>query len=398
MTRRPVVLLALLAAAIVPSAAASPNLLVGVVDDSLKWSAEPKAASAMRDLGLRSIKVPLKWHPGQTKLSRTDMTAMGRVVRSTFGMRIVLAVDGKARQAPTQPAQAEQFCAYTRDALVRFRTINDVIIWTEPNSNDFWQPQFNRDGSSAAPAAYTALLARCWDVLHALRPGVNVLTNTSPRGNDNPLGVSNAGHSPGAFIRAMGVAYRASGRTRRIFDTVGHHPYPEISPESPFALHPRTGSIGQGDYDKLIAALLEAFGSTDQPLPGSDGVSIWYVEDGFQTTIPTSKMALYAGKENSHLVSHDFLHREQLLDAVRLAYCQPNVGGFFNFLLADEKNLAGWQSGVLWPDLTRKPAYTSFKAVIKEVAQRRVNCEALKRRQAEILAGGFVKPGPRPRP
>ena len=69
----------------------------------------------------------------------------------------------------------------------------------------------------------------------------------------------------------------------------------------------------------------------------------------FQTTIPTSKKALYAGKENSHLVSHDFLHREQLLDAIRLAYCQPNVGGFFNFLLADEKSLAGWQSGASGP-------------------------------------------------
>ena len=64
----------------------------------------------------------------------------------------------------------------------------------------------------------------------------------------------------------------------------------------------------------------------------------------------------------------------------RLAYCQPAVGGFFNFLLADEPNLRGWQSGVLYPDWTPKPSYDAFKRVIAEANSHRVNCAKLKTR------------------
>jgi hypothetical protein len=67
----------------------------------------------------------------------------------------------------------------------------------------------------------------------------------------------------------------------------------------------------------------------------------------------------------------------QLTDAIRVAYCQPAVGGFFNFLLADESNLHGWQSGVLFADWAPKPSYRAFKNVIAEVNARRVDCAKL---------------------
>ena len=47
-----------------------------------------------------------------------------------------------------------------RDALTRYPLINDVTIWNEVNSNDFWQPQF-ANGESVAPGEYALLLARC---------------------------------------------------------------------------------------------------------------------------------------------------------------------------------------------------------------------------------------------
>ena len=46
---------------------------------------------------------------------------------------------------------------------------------------------------------------------------------------------------------------------------------------------------------------------------------------------------------------------EQLTAAVELAYCQPAVGGFFNFELRDDSALSGWQSGLLRPDWSAKP-------------------------------------------
>src|SRR5207249_289377 len=121
---------------------------------------------------------------------------------------------------------------------------------------------------SAAPAAYEQLLARCWDVLHAFRPGVNVVMTTSPSGNDDPTAASNVSHSPTSFIRKMGAAYRASGRARPIFDTVGHNPYGTSSSESPFRQHFTPSHIGEADLDRLAQALADGFGGTAQSVPG----------------------------------------------------------------------------------------------------------------------------------
>jgi hypothetical protein len=64
----------------------------------------------------------------------------------------------------------------------------------------------------------------------------------------------------------------------------------------------------------------------------------------------------------------------QLAAAVRLAYCQPLVQAFFNFELVDERDLHGWQSGLLWPDFTRKPAYDAPKGVIADVDRGAIRC------------------------
>ena len=386
--------LLLLALVFAPSARADSDLIIGIVDDQLKWTAHPRpTTTVLRDLGIGALRVPLQWRRGTSKLTRTDIVTMNRVVAATFPMRIVLTVSGPAREAPRSDAERTQFCSYARDALVRYPTILDVTIWNEVNSNDFWQPQF-AGGASVAPREYAALLVRCYDVLKAARPKVNLMTDTSPRGNDNALASVNSGHSPGAFVRGLGEAYRAMARPRPLFDNVGHHPYGDFSLESPFARHPNTGSIGQGDYDKLVAAYAEAFAGTDQPTIGS-GPRIWYLENGFETTVSAAKRSLYSGRERARTVGPDALHAEQLVDSVRFAYCQPHVASTFNFLLTDERRLAGWQSGLLWADGTRKPAYGAFRAVVAQVRRRAVDCAALRRKEAATLAGGFIFLPPR---
>src|SRR5207244_11906986 len=179
--------------------------------------------------------------------------------------------------------------------LQRYPTVNDVVVWNEPNVSRFWQPQYAPDGSDAAPAAYAALLARCWDTLHAVRPSVNVIAATSPHGNDNPRARSNISHSPLSWYRALGAAYRASGRQRPILDTVGHNAYPAFNSERPWTQHATAGVVGEGDYPRLMAALRDAFGGTAQPVPGDGGVSIWYLEQGFQSTVDAAKAGLYRG-------------------------------------------------------------------------------------------------------
>jgi hypothetical protein len=230
------------------------------------------------------------------------------------------------------------------------------------------------------------LLAECWDELHALRPDVNVIATSAPRGNDDPA-AERPSHSPLQWYRELGAAYRASGRPRPIFDTVGHNPYPNTSGEAPWATHPG-GTIGEGDYTKLVGVLTDAFFATAQPVPGN-GLSIWYMEDGFQTRVDKRVAAAYVGQENDPFAlaaaSHPRARQaagearsvdqaSQLSDAIRLAHCQPYVGAFFNFLLADERALTGWQSGVLWANWRPKPSYYGFRRAVFDVVGGKVDC------------------------
>jgi hypothetical protein len=72
-------------------------------------------------------------------------------------------------------------------------------------------------------------------------------------------------------------------------------------------------------------------------------------------------------------VSED-VQATQLAAAVQLAYCQPAVGGFFNFELRDEPELAGWQSGLLRPDWTTKPAFAAYAAAIAAARTGTITC------------------------
>ncbi|MGE5274058.1 MAG: hypothetical protein ACM3QU_09935 [Verrucomicrobiota bacterium] len=390
-------------------ARAGQGLVVGVADDTLKWSDKPTAQRALtysRDLGLRAVRVTVPWTPGQTRLGVLDRQPVDRMILATWGggLRVVLAVYGKADDAPQTDAQRDAYCRFVASLLQRYPGVRDVVIWNEPNSSRFWRPQFAADGASLAPAAYEALLARCWDVLHAARPGVNVIAASAPRGNDNPGASANVSHSPGNFYRKLGLAYRQSRRRLPILDTVGHNPYPVTNAERPWTRHPGSTTISEGDYDKLMTVLTEAFGGTAQPVPGRRGVTIWYMEQGFQTTVDPAKAAFYRGRETVRQLLPPFFalaagvtaglapdQATQVSDALQLAYCQPAVGAFFNFELADETNLAGWQSGLLWSDLTPKPSYVAFRSAVRRVASGRVDCTEYAKLSDETGTGiGFT--------
>jgi hypothetical protein len=317
---------------------------------------------------------------------------------------VVLAVYGRPDDAPQNDVERNAYCQFVASLLHRYPGVGDVVVWNEPNSSRFWRPQFAPDGTSLAPAMYEALLARCWDVLHAARPRVNVIAATAPRGNDNPAARSNVSHSPVSFYLELGDAYRASGRRLPIFDTVGHNPYPVTNAERPWVRHTTGKTIAEGDYDKLMALLEQAFGGTGQPVPGQKQVRIWYMEQGFQTSVDPAKRSIYRGAETAGQLLPPFFgaaartaaglapdQATQLSDALRVAYCQPAVGAFFNFELADERNLGGWQSGVLWADLTPKPSYGTFKAAVRAVAAGQVDCSRYAQLSAETGVGiGFT--------
>jgi hypothetical protein len=346
---------ALVAAALAPAAAAAPGLLVGVDDDSLKWYAHTGSLlSIYSNLGVGAVRVTLDWVPGESFPSGTARTELQRAANAGQRIRVVLAVTGPATASPLDDAGRASYCGFIANVLRRYPWIHDVAIWTEPNSSRFWQP---RKGSGAA---YEALLAACWDALHAAQPAANVIATSAPHAK------------PGRWYEQIGKAYRASGRTQPIFDTVGHNAYPETSAEAPAARH-KGNSIDQGDLDRLLASLHKAFDGTGQLVPGQGGVTVWYLEDGFQST-PVDAGGLYTGTENDRRPVSEEEQGAQLAAAVQLAYCQPAVGGFFNFELRDEPDLSGWQSGLLRPDWSAKPAFVSYLQAIAAARSGAVTC------------------------
>jgi hypothetical protein len=405
------VLTGIIAALCAPSAVAAPGLMVGTTDDMFMF--EPALARSLaRDLGLRATRVTLKWVPGETTLRPVDAAELQHAVDT--GVRVVIAVYGWRDHAPQDAASRDAYCSYVRDTLEQMPQINDVVIWNEPNLSLFWRPQFAA-GSSASPAAYEALLARCWDVLHALRPNVNVIAPAMcPWGSDATDESVTISHSPVMFIRKLGQAYRATGRRKPIFDTVGHHIYGQSAGERPWREHPFSRRISQGDLGKLVNELQDAFGGSSQPVPGMpvDGRStpIWYMEAGFESTPDAEKRALYFNDEPPGALPDSLGglpwtvlpdaaspapdQASQLRDAVRLAYCQPYVEAFFNFLLRDQQDLNYWQSGVLWADGTPKGSYGAFRDAIAEVSNTTVGCSTFPGsvRQASVLPGEGPQP------
>jgi hypothetical protein len=342
------------------------KVIVGVTDDTAKWMVRQDGIVGVhRDLRLMAVRVTVPWRPNQAKPTKLQEVYLQRIRRMTqLNDRVILAVYNTVEFAPTTRVERNRYCGFVQRWIRRVPLIHDVEIWNEANSPTYW-PQ------GAGAPSYAKLLAHCYDVLHNRPFPINVISSTASR------------HDPAEFVVQLGETYRSLGRTRPLFDTFGHNPYPENSAEPPYAVHTGSDLIGEGDYATLMNVLHSAFDDTGQPVPGDRGVTIWYVEDGFQTVPPRNKLRYYRGRENDQYAlpaaSVGSLDQAgQLKDAILLAYCQPAVSGFLNFGLLDEDRLGGWQSGLLYRDGTRKPSYDTFKAAIAEVRRRDTDCSKVR--------------------
>lgn len=347
-------------------AMAGPGIVVGAVEDDARASTLVEAEARMASLrlsGFRAVRVTSYWTPGLTRPSDGELRVLRNVGDAALanGVRVYVTVMSPgSRTTPLTDEERAEFASFAAAIVRSAPSLEHVIVGNEPNLNRFWLPQFGLDGTSAAPAAYLALLAQTYDALKAVSPDVRVYGGAvSPRGSDRPGG-SRPTHSPTGFIRALGAAYRASGRDRPVMDAFVIHPYADNSSQSPATAHPNSTTIGVADYGKLVALLSEAFDGTAQP--GSE-LPIFYGEFGVESLIPTGKASLYTGTEptTTKPVSES-TQAAYYEEALALAFCQPTVGGMLLFLSRDERGRANWQSGIHYVDGTPK---TSKQRVTK---------------------------------
>ncbi len=271
------------------------TLVVGVVDDALAQQSRSFAQAQMdtsRDAGFGAAIVSATWKRGQRRPDGHLLHALGNVAAAAkrADMELfVVAWHGLARDTPRTPAQRADFAAYCAALVKALPGLGSVIVGNEPNLDTFWQPQFGAGGRDLAAVGYADLLARSYDAIKAADSGVRVLGGAlAPRGADRPRG-SRPTHSPTAFIRDLGAAYRATGRKRPLMDAFAFHPYMQASRVSPTVPHPKNTSITIADYPKLVALLDEAFKGTAQP---GARLPVYYTEFGVQTSVPRPKLAL----------------------------------------------------------------------------------------------------------
>jgi hypothetical protein len=349
-----------------PAAAGGPTMRIEAAEDFVKQPTlvEAKAKMTLTSLaGFDSVRITAIWAPGETRLSTTEATQFRNVAAAArlAGIKVVVAVyHAGSRTTPLTDEARDQFAQFTASIARANPTFRDFIVGNEPNINRFWLPQFADDGANVAAPAYLALLAKTYDALKGVSPQVVVIGGAlSPRGGDNHR-LARHTHSPTKFIRDLGAAYRASGRTLPIMDQFAIHPYGDNSSQSPRdSAHPRSTTIGLADYGKLVGLLGDAFDGT--PQRGSS-LPILYAEYGVESIIPPAKASHYTGTEPATTRPVDEATQGAYYrQAIEMAFCQPNVVGLLVFHVADEPGLPQWQSGVLYHDNTPKASMAILK-------------------------------------
>ncbi len=358
--------------------AAGPSLVLGATEDAVR-SQTLGVSKAQMDLlalaGFRAVRITQVWTPGEREVSTQDETILANVAAAAklSNVTVVTSVLNQgSRTTPLTDADQSDFAAYAADLAQRNPALRTLIVGNEPNLNRYWLPQFNPDGTDAAGPAYESLLAKTYDAVKAAAPTATVLGGAvSPRGGDVGGGIRPT-HSPTVFIQDMGEAYRASGRTDPIMDGFAFHPYEDNSSVAPVTgTHPNTTTIALADYDKLVQLLGDAFGSYTLP--------IWYDEFGVESQIPPAKQGLYANTEPATTKPvTEATQAAYYRQAVQLAFCQTNVHALFLFHAVDERDLAGWQSGLYFADDTPKSSLVPVRTALEQSRRGVVaRCEGL---------------------
>lgn len=363
-------------------AGAGAGMVVGAAEDNVRQPTLLAAKAKMtllQLLGLQAIRVTTTWVPGQEAPPDAEVKTLENVLAAAdlAGIDVYLVVMNPGSR--TTPLSAEHRTQFARNAAALARalpTLRKVVVGNEPNLNRYWLPQFGVDGRSASPAAYLELLAETYDALKEVEPAIEVLGGAlAPRGEDNPRSIRHT-HSPTRFVRELGAAFRASGRSRPVMDAIAMHVYQDNSSLPPAFQHPRTTTIALGDYAKLTALLGAAFDGTAQ---AGSALPIYYTEYGVEAQIPAEKASLYTGRELPATRPVDeATQAKYYAEALALAFCQPNVRGIFFFHTVDEPDLDRWQSGVYYADDSPK---TSAKPVGQAVRATRggsiARCEGM---------------------
>ncbi len=209
-------------------------------------------------------------------------------------------------------------------------------VWNEPNQPQFLAPQYVKR-RPYSPGLYRRLYRAAVKGLRASGNGADQILagETSPRGNAHVV-------APITFLRGF---FR--GRRLRV-DGYAHHPYTTKS--GPFFVPPGRNDVTIGVLSRLTRAL--------DRYSRHRRLGVYLTEFGTQSKPDPFIGVTYTQQQEFRAI------------AERIAYRNPRVKGFSQYLMRDDKPLrgvprsqrySGFESGLRTPRGKRKPAYAGFR-------------------------------------
>jgi hypothetical protein len=367
--RRPITLgfLVVVLAMVAPApATAAQNARFGVQDDA--WLIDGPGSldnrlGTLDDLGVKLVRVTVRWDeiaPTRPLHERNPHDpayvwgAFARTLQQLHARRIaVLAtIWGSPRWAnaghPPSWLPRSGLGNFAYAASKRFPWIRLWTIWNEPNTSRFSHP--------VSPLIYTRrLLNPAYALLHLANRANHVAGGvTSPRRTPG-------GMAPYDFMKGM-------RRYHAHLDAYAQNPYPGSSRATPFhSSCPWCRSLTMARLSSISTDVTGLFGRKP----------IWLTEYGYQTDppdhiigVPRRLQATYVG------------------EAALRVWEQTRVTILIHFLVRDEPDVGGWQSGFFTVHGTAKPSYRAFGLPFAQIS----------REGARTLITGQVRPGSGRRP
>jgi hypothetical protein len=370
-----VILTALLAASARP-AHASRFLRIGIYDEAQTlYGPVDVTFPLLRQLHVQEIRLNLYWggkygvaahrpaHATNPADPAYDWSLYDRTVEyaAQNGVHVLFSIFGTpswangGRAATVVPTRGVDLRNFALAAATRYGggyvgvdgktipAVKDWLAWNEPNNPVFLTPQYTRSGGKwviASAAAYAKICNAIFTGVHAsMTAGERVACGgTAPRGNNNPSS-SRPSVSPLAFLRAAKKAGLKS------FDAWAHHPY-YAGPSDQPTTRPVTAkgapatAVTLGNIGDLIKAVTQLYGNK----------RIWITEYGYQTNPPDKIFGVTYAKQSAYLT-----------EAFGIAKKNPRIDMMLWFLLRDDPNPNGWQSGLITSRGAKKPAFKAFQ-------------------------------------
>jgi hypothetical protein len=346
-------------------AQASPNARFGIQDDA--WllygpGTLAERVSTLHGLGVGIVRFTLRWDqvaPTRPANARDPNDAAyewggyGDVLDALHasGIPVLVTLYGAPRWANggggSNRLPVTGIGDFARAAAARFPWVHLWTAWNEPNTRMFSVP--------VSPRLYVRrVLNPVYAALHAVSSANQVAGGvTSPR--QTPTGMS-----PLSFIVGMREA-------RARLDAYAQNPYSVRRGETPFdGACARCGYFTMARLGAIRGYITRYFGA--KPL--------WLTEYGYQTNPPDRLLGVsYA------------LQAKYIGEAALHVWEQSGVTMLIQYLVRDEPNLGGWQSGLFSVNGAPKLAYHAFALPLAEMS----------RTGQRTVLWGQVRPGSGPR-